>query len=308
MDGAGNLYGVLLVGTGVNDTGAVFKLSRNGDGTWTETILTSPDAGPHVPFGALTLDAAGNLYGVTFDGGTGPCGDGNCGTIFELSPPAKNAKKWKYTKLYRFLGPKAGDGSSPNGNLVFDSAGNLYGTTLDGGASGYGTVFELSSGPLGWTEKILFNFGNYADGQHPSAGLIFDDHGNLYGTTYGGGDGAMGAVFELSPSGGSWTEKVLYSFLELKNGTGPQGPLVFHKGNLYATTGSGGAQQGDVGVVFKLSPSGGTWKETVLHSFSGPPSDGWEPAGGVVFDRHGNLYGVANGGGSGNGVIYEIPR
>jgi uncharacterized repeat protein (TIGR03803 family) len=144
----------------VSDIGAVFKLSPDGDGTWAETILTSPNVGPHVPVGGLTLDAAGNLYGVTLGGGAGTCDDGSCGTIFELSPPAKNAKKWKFTKLYRFFGPKAGDGSWPNGNLVFDSAGNLYGTTVEGGAFNNGTVFELSPGPLGWTEKILFNFGS----------------------------------------------------------------------------------------------------------------------------------------------------
>ena len=313
MDSAGNLYGVLEHGSGGPSVGAVFELSPNPDGTWSETILTLPNTGPSAPTGGLTLDAAGNLYGVTLKGGSNSCKRHRCGTIFEVSPPPKNAKKkeWKFAVLYKFQGPSAGDGSAPNGNLVFDSGGNLYGTTEYGVSAGYGTVFELSPTGASWAEKIIYDFPSLTVGFSPGAGVIFDTQGNLYGTTLGG-DG-LGTVFELSPSGGNWTYSELYSFSEPANGDAPSGPLVFHNGSLYATTGNGGAQQGDVGVVFELSPpaSGVTWNETLLHSFSGPPSDGWEPAGGVIFDSHGNLYGIANGGAFGPygyGVIYEISQ
>jgi uncharacterized repeat protein (TIGR03803 family) len=301
MDGAGNLYGVLF---DYVHFGAVYKLTPDGHGNWTETILTEPGAGPQVPFDTLTLDAAGNIYGVGLGTGSeGKCRK-KCGFVYELSPPASPAKKkWKYTVLYRFLGEKYGDGENPYGNLVFDAAGNLYGVTAGGGAADYGIVFELSPGVAGWTEKVIYDFSDGLLGQYPRAGLTRDPAGNLYGTTAGYGGGM---VFELSPNN-SWTLNVLYSFPEPIDGKSSWGLVTLRDGNLYGTTIAGGSS-GD-GVVFELSASGGTWTENVLHSFAGSPSDGVYPEGGLVFDNDGNLYGVTTrGGATGNGIVYEISQ
>ena len=305
MDSVGNLYGVADGGL---NTGIVYRLSPDGHGNWTETILKTFGASISLPLGGLTMDAHGKLYGVAGGGGTNNYGKG---AAFRLSPPAKNAKiqTWKYAVLYQFRGSKYNDSAFPNGDLVFDAAGNLYGTADRGGLYKAGTVFELSPGTTPWKEKILYNFHDLSDGGFPFAGLIFDAAGNLYGTTGAGGSPKEGTVFELSQNAGSWTEMVLYSFTGLSDGGGPVGPLTLRKGSLYGTAACGGNQPcgtGD-GVVFELSPSGGGWSEQVLHTFTSTP-DGSIPLGGVNFDSSGNLYGTTfNGGGVGNnGVVYEI--
>jgi uncharacterized repeat protein (TIGR03803 family) len=235
-----------------------------------------------------------------------------------------------YSVLYAF-GTKGGtnDGWSPNGGLVFDAVGNMYGTTGVGGGVisalcpyGCGTVFELS--PVaggGWTETLLHVFSDSQDGLNPSSGLVFDAHGNLYGTTLGdGSEGCQGTdcgtVFELSPEpNGAWTETVLYSFKGRPDGQGPVGPVVFDvSGNLYATTNTGGPN--DYGTVFELSPPsfpGGDWTESVLYDFCQVGglqecSDGASPSAGVVLDSFGNLYGTAAIGGRARfwGLAYEL--
>jgi uncharacterized repeat protein (TIGR03803 family) len=199
------------------------------------------------------------------------------------------------------------DGASPQAGLIVDAAGNLYGTTNNGGTYTYGTVFELTPAAGGsYTEKILHNFTNGADGGNPQSGLILDGAGNLYGTTYVGGAYCCGTVFELTPAGGgTWNEKVLYSF-----GSGytayPTSGLIFDgAGNLYGTTLQGGPAQG--GSVFELSPAGGgNWTERDLHDF-GSLSSGLFPYGGVVFDGAGNLYGTTStGGASSGGTVFEL--
>ncbi len=236
--------------------------------------------------------------------------------------------------LHNFkLGAKPG-GSGPEGNLIFDTAGNLYGTTFCGGThaksecadggtgggfSGSGTAFELMPKTGGrWTEKVLQNFGAANDGAGPSAGMIFDADGNLYGTTLAGGSKGYGTVFKLTPKAdGSWTEKLLYSFCSQSNcadGSQPYAPLVFdHAGNLYGTTsGSDGSFAG--GTVFELSPQAdGKWTEKVLHNFVGAPTDGSYPQGGLIFDAAGSLYGTTLVGGSsscnykmGCGTVFEL--
>jgi len=210
--------------------------------------------------------------------------------------------------LHAFTGP---DGFEPWG-LVFDKAGNLYGPTNSGGTgigcppNTCGTVFELSPNSDGtWTETVLYDFAGGIEGAYPNSSLIFDPKGNLYGVTAQGGDlscnkgAGCGTVFQLIPSsGGSWTKTILYSFAGGDDGAGPFGTLTFDTaGNLYDVTGGGGTH--GFGTVFKLTPkSGGGWQESVLHSFAGG-NDGFEPAGGVVFDKAGNLYGVTVAGGSG---------
>ncbi len=308
FDASGNLYGTAQRG-GTKDDGVAFKLSPISGGGWTETILHSflyDGIDGYAPDGALILDSAGNLYGTTILGGSGTCVNPigiviGCGIVFEL----QRSSNGSYTEkiLYNFQN-NARDGFEPWSSLIFDSAGNLYGTTFGGGSDHYGTVFELSppSSTGGkWTETILWNF-NKTDGDQPRAALIFDASGNLYGTTQGGGAYNYGTVFELSPSsGGTWTETVLHSFkLSPTELAYPESPLVFDSaGNLYSTTSYGSLSGG--GGVFELTPSvGGTWTETILHVFNDTAgSDGYDTWSPVIFDSAGNLYGTTTSGGTG---------
>jgi uncharacterized repeat protein (TIGR03803 family) len=194
---------------------------------------------------------------------------------------------------------------NPSAELIMDAAANLYGTTYHGGTSGGGVVFKLA--PDG-TETVLYSFCsqfNCADGDHPSAGLIMDGAGNLYGTTYYGGTSGGGVVFKLAPDG---TETVLYSFCSQSNcadGSDPEAGLIMDgAGNLYGTTSDGGGTFG--GVVFKLAPDG---TETVLYSFCSQSgcADGSYPEAGLIMDGAGNLYGTTLGGGtSGTGVVFMV--
>jgi uncharacterized repeat protein (TIGR03803 family) len=249
----------------------------------------------------VIFDQAGNLYGTTLYGGIE-----NSGTVFWLAPSGGG-----YTEsvIYSFAGSP--DGAQPAA-VIFDAAGNLYGTTVYGGREGYGTVFELSPSGSGWTEKVLYNFQDGTDGEYPADGVIFDQSGNLYGATVEGGSGAGGTVYELSPSNGSWTLSTLYSFTSLPNGCGPSGSLVMDAaGNLYGTTYCAGTYE--FGSVFKLTPTPKPpWTYTSLHDFTGG-SDGGNSTSNVTFDASGNLYGttvyggtLGGCGGAGCGVVWEI--
>jgi uncharacterized repeat protein (TIGR03803 family) len=262
------------------------------------------------PQAGLIFDPAGNLYGTTSTGGTTKtnCSLG-CGTVFKLTPNSNGS--WNETVLHEFTWGE--DGADPVGGLIFDAAGNLYGTTfLGGNPSGCdcGIVFELMPNQDGsWKEKILYQFMGAADGGNPSAGLVFDPAGNLYGVTFENAANA-GAVFELTPnSDGSWTEKILYSFCSVKNcddGGNPVAGLILDSaGALYGTTQHGGV--GLSGVAFKLAPnSDGSWTETVLHAFKGG-DDGLQPVAGLIFDPAGNLYGTTRyGGRPGGGVVFKL--
>jgi uncharacterized repeat protein (TIGR03803 family) len=192
--------------------------------------------------------------------------------------------------------------------LIADADGNLYGTTLDGGASQKGCIFEVSRDKNGvWTGTVLHSF-NGTDGFYPTAALVFDKLGNLYGTTVQGGVYGAGVAFELSPSSnGEWVETVLHNFGGAGDGSAPESELIFDKdGNLYGTTSFGGQHRG--GTVFELSPSDGGWTETILYSFFANIGGGGgdSPAGGVVMDGKGNLYGVTGWGGHGAGTVYEL--
>ena len=244
------------------------------------------------PFANLISDSTGNLYGTTSGGGRY-----GKGAVFEVSPNGTE------TVLYSFA--NGTDGQNPLGNLTFDSAGNLYGTTSMGGTYGKGTVFELS--PNG-TETVLYSFGGGADGQNPSAGLIFDTSGNLYGTTVNGGTYGHGTAFELSPSGaGGWTETALYNFGSGSDGQNPSAGLIFDaSGNLYGTTQNGGLYGG--GMAFELSPNGiGCCRESPLYSFGNGAGDGQHPYAGLIFDTSGNLYGTTYSGGAYSyGMAFEL--
>jgi uncharacterized repeat protein (TIGR03803 family) len=199
------------------------------------------------------------------------------------------------------------DGAYPQAGLVIDTVGNLYGTTNNGGTSGFGTVFELTPAADGsWTEKVLHSFGSGADGANPQAGLIFDAAGNLYGTTYEGGTNLYGTAFELTPAGGgNWTEKVLYNFGAGTDAAYPGGSLIFDAaGNLYGITTFGGPAGS--GTVFELTPAGGGWTEHVLHNFNSL-ANGIFPYGGLTFDATGNLYGTTSTGGtSSGGTVFKL--
>jgi uncharacterized repeat protein (TIGR03803 family) len=304
LGAAGSLYGVTQEG-GLYLGGTVFKLTPGSEG-WTFAVLYEIGTKD----GDVMLDRSGNLYGPI---GAGTYGGG---AIAELSPGSDG---WTYKILHSFCRyTGCPDGEAPS-NLIWDSAGNLYGTAFSGGyvypkCGGCGTVFELSPEPAGgWKEHTLHKFGAFhGDGVAPSSGLLLDSSGNLYGATGGGGShvcglGGCGTVFKLTPGADGWKETILYNFKGGADGGAGLGPLVFDKaGNLYGTTAFGGDAQCICGVVFKLTPSSnGKWKYSRLHAFVA--SDGYEPAAGLIIDSKGNLYGTTVVGGKyGGGVVYEI--
>jgi uncharacterized repeat protein (TIGR03803 family) len=261
FDQAGNLYGATAAGgTGCRlSCGTVFELSPTSSG-WVETILYNFQGVNGNPDGAypggVTIDASGNLYGSTDGGGAGPCSTlGGCGTVFEVSP---NSKGWTENVLYRFQGGK--DGERPIGGVVFDSFGNLYGTTsLGGSQSDCGTVFELTPKSGSWAESILHRFKCRRDGGVPATGVTLDAEGNVYGTTQGAGVGSYGTIFRLVPvSGGGWTFSVLHGFTGNRDGGDPAGSLILDStgSHLFGTTYFGGdaPNSSGFGVVFEITP------------------------------------------------------
>lgn len=354
FDQAGNLYGTTQFG-GTRAQGTVFRLTHTTTG-WKETVIHRFAGGSDgaVPMAGVILDGAGNLYGTTSSGGDPVC---QCGNVFKLTPSGTG---WTRSTLHNFTG--GSDGAYPGAGLVFDGAGNLYGTTVYGGyptksectaTAGCGTVFKLTPAVTGWTETVLRRFSG-SDGNQPFASLIFDANGFLCGTTYlGGGYGVgtafggfarhsfsttfkegshplgslisdskanlygttyispapgQGAVFKLTPSpnGPYFNTYVLHTFTG-SDGSRPAAGLIFDgAGNLYGTTTVGGASSGFAGTVFKLTPSGTRWTETLLYSFTGG-KDGAQPYAGVTLDQAGHLYGTTvYGGAHGAGVVFEV--
>lgn len=243
------------------------------------------------PTGNLLRDQSGNLFGVTQDGGAN-----GWGSVFELSPGKGG---WTQTILYSFRG--AEDGGAPYSELIADDAGNLYGAA-SASTQNFGVVFELSPSESGWSYNVLYTFTGGADGGQPVAALTFDKRGRLFGATTSFGANGGGTVFRLSPKGGSWKFKVLYS---MSGSDGPVAALnIGRTGTIYGTNFMDGAN--GYGSVFSLAPSGRKWVYTDLHDFTGG-ADGGYPGGGVVFDSTGNLFGTAVlGGANGLGVLYEV--
>ncbi len=336
QDASGNLYGTTYLGG--TWSGTVFELNSSGQETVLYSFCPSGGAGctdAFGPNGGLLRDAEGNFYGTTSEGGKGS------GAVFELDSSGQE------TVLYRFCpSGQSGctDGLSPYAGLIQDTAGNLYGTTEFGGANtsvgnglGGGTVFKLAPPAQqggAWTETVLYSFcsaANCTDGEYPSAGLIQDAAGNLYGTTFYGGiypssscpsnkwNEGCGTAFELAPpaqQGGTWTETILYNFCSVvvngscKDGQNPFAGLIQDaEGNFYGTTTGGGGVVGyPEGTVFELAPpaqQGGTWTETILYNLCSVVvnnicTDGAEPFAGLIQDTAGNLYGTTTGGGNSN--------
>jgi len=252
---------------------AILSLTGNASAEWKEKVLYSFQGGDDgaVPAGGVVFDQQGNLYGATQQGGGTDCSPmADCGTVYQLAPPAKDGDPWTETVLHVFQGKQHNDGEFPSGGVIADASGNIYGTASYGGTGdcvllgikgGCGTVYELSAPQSKggqWTYTTLYSFKGGKDGYLPSGDLVFDSKGNLYGATaFGGGKGTTcdpyyqycGTVFELSPpktKGGKWTEKVLHSFAGGTDGANPNGGLVLdNKGAVYGTTYAGGDPQGD---------------------------------------------------------------
>lgn len=351
VDAAGNLYGVtgyggaggcILLGALVG-CGTVYEVSppQTQGGAGTETILYSFKGGRdgYVPMGNLVFDSSGNLYGTTyFGGGRGTNCDPDyyqyCGTVFKLSPPKQKGGAWTEKVLYSFKGvdngQQSGDGANPNGGLVMDSKGAIYGSTYFGGnnqkgvceggagGTGCGIVFKLAPPTQkggAWTERILRAFHGYNDGSNPAGGVVLSAKGDIYGTTYFGPGDGYGMIFGLAPPSAKshvWTESILYRFTDGSDGANPKAGLSFDAaGNLYGVAGGGHVFSGDVFRMIPPKQQGGSWTLRVLYGFTGPP-DGLQPAAAVIFDNGGNVYGATQKGGTGScypagcGTVFEV--
>lgn len=332
FDDQGNLYGTTEYGGSSSNTnqycgegagcGMVYELSPQPDGTWIKDTIYSFCAQPNSlcpdglhPASGLVFDKLGNLYGTTELGGSQ-----NGGTVFELSPPSVPGDAWTESVLYSFCAKGSGspclDGQYPASDLVFDNQGNLYGTTEYGGSGhldtyygGGGTVFELSPGPNGWTETVLYNFCSVGQGKHcpdgayPSQGVTLRS-GDLYGATFLGGTSNSGTVYEISSSSNVWTETVLFSANSKTGGVEPQGGLSFDpSGNLFGTLGYSGAND-YTGAIFRLG------RKRTYHEIA-PPGGAEEPQSGVLVDaKRGKLYGTTWGGGNDfyYGTVFEVSK
>lgn len=312
----GSLYGTTSQGggsycPGSQGCGTVLKLSPPATACktalcpWTETVLYSFTGGSDgsFPTGGVIFDPGGNIYGTAYYGGKSGqgCYGNDCGVVFKLT---RSASSWTESSIHSFSG--APDGANPSRDLIFDKAGNLYGTTSYGGYTagsctklGCGTVFQLTPSGSGWAGNVLYTFTGQSDGATPFCGLVFDSSGNLYGATIAN-QGDVGTVFELSPSNGNWT----FTLLTTLNDLGPQDTLAIDgAGNLYGV--ATGRRDYTPGLVFKLTASNNGWIYSTLHNFTF--SDGGNPFGGVLLDGAGNLYGTTyDGGAYGQGVVWEI--
>lgn len=316
-DSQGNLYGATENG-GDNSCacGNIFKIDTTGHETTLHNFTGTNNGDGAYPYAGLIVDGKGNLYGTTFNGGDNSCNPGlGCGTVFRF-----DLKTSKEKVLYTFGSNGGDDGQNPFGPLVEDAAGNLYGTTSNGGGAtacgqGCGTVFMLDTKNH---ETVLHAFtGVNGDGETPFAALVLDKKGNLYGTTeYGGNNSNSGIVFKLTKTSKTWQESILHTFSG-PDGAEPDGAVVFDTaGNLYGTAAAAGSF--GYGTVYKLIPKGNKWAVTVLHNFK-DGTDGAAPyTGGLRIDSTGSLYGAAAFGGDlkcqisgqtpGCGVVFKITQ
>jgi uncharacterized repeat protein (TIGR03803 family) len=330
FDAAGDLVGTTVGGPGPNcglGCGTVFELKPGTSGTWTfKTVYTfAGGTDGAIPKSALVLGADGNFYGTTSQGGDANDCEYGCGTVFSLTP---TTSIWKEKLLHHFSGsasnPAGVDGEYPLAAITFDQFGNMYGTAQSGGSASAvaqcnavsrcgGTVYELSKNSSGqWITLLLYSFTASGDGLSPTAGLVADGLGNLYGATQNGGAHGYGSIYELMPqSAGGYKERVLYSFLGGSGGSQPIGGLIFDaSGNLYGATNSGGSNSqctntGGCGTIFELSPAaGGKSTLQTLHAFS--DTDGVEINTPLAFDSNGNLLGTTSGGNNGLSTAFEL--
>jgi len=296
LDSHGNIYGTnMFYGVGY---GTVYKLT-NRNGVWVASVLYQFQGGNDGAFPAsrVVFGPDGALYGTTSAGGSNDCRSNGCGTVFKLTPPATVCKTslcpWTETILYRFTG--SADGAVPEyGDLIFDGAGSIYGTT-SGNYASFGSVYKLTNSGGAWTESTLWTFSGGADGFFPLGGVLMDRAGNLYGTMSIG-------VFELSPGESGWTETVLHTFNQMAEGEGSESNIIFdNAGNLYSDTDLLGPEEG--GTIFEMSPSSGGWNFQVLYPFDhGRGTVGTS----LFFDAAGNLYGVRTANQSDFGEAFKL--
>lgn len=299
LDRFGNLYGTTYAG-GAYGSGAVYRLHLQGS-SWLFTRLYSFEAGTDgvgPAFGSLAIRQNCSLFGTT-EGGS------PFGTAFEVSPTGttcpKSKSQWHEAVVHSF--GSGLDGAQPIGGLVFDAAGNFYGTTSLGGDYGNGTVFKGTRSGQTWTVSVIYSFTGGVDGANPPAGVTIDANGNLFGTSSFGGANGVGVVYELSPTGSTWTQTVLYSFTGGDDAQNPVGGVILDAaGNLYGGTFDGGVNGG--GTVYELSPEFGTYKFATLYSFTGGYGG---PYNKLTFDAQGNLYGATEGdGANGDGMVFKL--
>lgn len=317
IDAAGNLYGTTS-SSGPGEHGTVFKLKHSGSG-WVLNTLYSFAAGSDgdSPQGRVALARDGTLYGTTIQGGGSGCLSFGCGTVFHLTPtptaPKSALAPWHETVTYSFSGA---NGFNPQGDLTFDQAGNIYGTTMQGGVTGggecpygCGVIYELTPSGSGWTGTVLYAAQGEGAGTVPVDGVAFGQSGNLYGAFESNGPFSWGLIYELSPSGSGWTEQATYNFSGGSGGGVPEAGLIFDpsSGNLYGTTRFGGT--GVCGTVFQLTPASGGWTLNTLYRFPGAPG-GCGPQGKLIMDAAGNLYGTTYYGGNNNfggqGTVFKL--
>jgi len=297
MDAAGNLYGTTFYGGfyGTFGPGTVFKLSRHGSGWFLSTLYEfHGHADGSNPWGGVVFGPDGALYGTTNGGGSY-----GAGLVYKLQPPPTSCRSalcfWQETVLYNFAGEP--DGAGPQGDLVFDGAGNLYGTTFYGGQGAYagnGVVYRLTPAQGGWNEIVLYAFSGGNDGGDPQDGVVLDPAGNLYGVAGRGGAYSLGALYELSYGSGGWTETVLHSFAGGSDGQYPAGLTIDAAGNVYGETGEGGANR--AGIVYQLQPASGGFNYNIIYNYS-TQTGGPFPVTSLTADGNGNLYGCNVGGG-----------
>ena len=319
MDKAGNLYGTTEYGgTGpcnsqsTQGCGTVFRLARSGSG-WTYAPLYNFQGWPNndgaYPLSRVIIGADASLYGTASEGGdaTACFGLPGCGIVFNLKPPPTRPSTvfspWTEAILYRFQGPF--DGAFPGGELSFDAAGNLYGTTDAGGSYGTsygGTIYRLTPSYPSWSHNILYSFQQ----AEPFSGVNFDASGNLYGSTIIGGYNDSGSVFQLAHSQSGWTLNTLYEFSG-DDGYSLYAGIIFDAaGNAYGAT-LNSQPNGDA-LIFELTPSGGGWSFNIIYRI--PTQFGGGPAAQLVMDAAGNLYGTTRGAGYGsqypNGTVFKL--
>jgi hypothetical protein len=300
---SGSLYGTTIKGGGTQapfGVGTVFNLQPPATTckavlcSWRETVLLAfSGANGSNPVSGVTFAQAGNLFGTTVYGGQ----DYN-GVVYEITP---SNGAWTANVIYTFR--NSSSEYQPAAGVIFDPAGNLYGTTSFSGIE-YGAVYQLVPSGQSWTENTLYDFKGGADGGVPVATLIMDRDNNLYGTTPWFPEGNNpGTVYQLTPSDGTWTYSLLYTFPSGNEGAGAVSTLTMDKdGNLYGEASEEGIVGGTCpygcGSIFKLTPSSGGWIYTDLYDFTGG-ADGGGPNGGVVLDDQGTLYGTTYFGGTG---------
>jgi hypothetical protein len=315
VDRSGNMYGVAY-GGGINANGCyngcgtVFKMIRQGS-NWLYGTLYKFQGPPDGNYPAgVVIGPDGTLYGATYGGGIvnqGSCNDGTngCGTVFRVQPPATFCGSalcpWKGTVLYSFTGLNGDAGGPYNGDLLFDSSGNIYGTTQWGGTYQSGAAYKLTRSQHSWSESVLYSFninGQMGYGT-PQSGLIMDPAGNLYGTTIWDNNYADGVAYQLQSGQSGYTSNVLYAFHDDQIGYGPQALTFDSAGNIIAAT-AGGLYNN--GTVYKLVASDG-WSLQSLYTFTGSQGNVLSR---LTMDAAGNLYGAGNLCSNGNGCIFKL--